>query len=100
MIVLELIKIQKQTGLNDKEFADTLGIHVISWKRNKRTKVIGADVLLRAMSVYPEFREKFLESFRELPQKLSFQRERGLLARLKGFIKGVIRLCLLVKIIK
>lgn len=63
MIVKELIRIQKQRGLTDSQFAESLGIHKVSWYRNKRTKVIGSDVLLRAIEIYPEVKEKFLSSF-------------------------------------
>jgi len=63
MIVDELIKLQKQRGLTNHQFAEILGIHKISWFRIKRTRVIGADTLLQAFRVYPELREAFLSSF-------------------------------------
>ena len=63
MIVEWLIKIQETRNLTDDHFAQSLGIHRVSWVRNKRTKVISSDTLLKALEVYPELKEKFLSSF-------------------------------------
>ncbi len=63
MIVAEMIKVQKQRELTDEQFAESLGIHRVSWYRNKRTGVVGADILLKAFEVYPELRVTFLSSF-------------------------------------
>uniref|UniRef100_A0A6M3L1F5 Uncharacterized protein n=1 Tax=viral metagenome TaxID=1070528 RepID=A0A6M3L1F5_9ZZZZ len=60
MIVDELIKLQKQKGLNNQQFAESIGIHKQSWYRNKRTKIIDAETLLSAVRIYPELREAFL----------------------------------------
>lgn len=63
MIVEEMIKVQEQKELTDEQFAESLGIHRVSWYRNKRTGVVGADILLKAFEVYPELRVTFLSSF-------------------------------------
>ena len=63
MIIKELVKLQKQKGISNSQFAKSLGIHTNSWYRNKRTGVISADTLLRALAVYPDIRETLLYSF-------------------------------------
>ena len=63
MIVAELLKIQKERKLTNRQMAEILGIHTISWYRIKRTKTIGADILLRAFGIFPELRDQFLSSF-------------------------------------
>lgn len=75
MIVVELIQIQKQRGLSNSQFAESLGIHRISWYRNKRTKILSAEVLLRAFEVYPELRESFLSSFTDTDHSLTHHNE-------------------------
>ena len=57
MIVDELIKLQKQKGLNNQQFADSIGIHKISWLRIKRARIIGVETYLYAAQVYPELQE-------------------------------------------
>ena len=69
MIVKELIAIQKQRGFTDSQFAESLGIHRVSWYRNKRTGVIGSDILLRAVKVYPELKGKILSSVASINSK-------------------------------
>jgi len=69
MIVTELVKIQNQRGLTDSQMAESLGIHKISWYRNKRTNIISAEVLLKAFSIYPELKESFLASFEKPYEK-------------------------------
>ena len=59
MIVNRLIQIQQKDNLTDEEFAQRLGIHRVSWLRNKRTKVISPEVLLKAFEAYPELKEIF-----------------------------------------
>jgi len=63
MLVKELIQIQKEKGLADEQFAESLAIHKQSWYRIKRTRLIGSAVLLKAFEVYPELRDRFLNSF-------------------------------------
>lgn len=60
MIVNKLIRIQQEKNLTDDQFAKSLGIHRISWVRNKRTGLISSDTLLRAFQVYPGLKENFL----------------------------------------
>lgn len=69
MIVAELIKIQKQRGLTNDQFAESLGIHKVSWLRNKRTRIISGDVVLKAFKVYPEVKDVFLSAFTTAPDE-------------------------------
>ena len=72
MIVAELIKIQKQRHLTNDQMAKSLGIHKVSWLRNKRTGVINGDVVLKAFEVYPELEEDFVASFIGVKPALTF----------------------------
>ena len=56
MIVEELIRIQKERHLTDRQMADILGIHRESWSRNKRTGKIAPSVFIRAAKVFPTLR--------------------------------------------
>ena len=87
-IVEELVKVQKERGLKNSQMAESLGIHTISWYRNKREKVLSADVLLRAFEVYPELRERFLESFPNGSLKTQGKREGTLGRKVVGFLKS------------
>ena len=71
MIVAELLKIQKQRGLTNEQFAESLGIHTLSWYRNKRTKLISAEVILKAFVVYPELKDALLSSIPTNRKKVS-----------------------------
>ena len=88
MIVKQLIEIQKQRGLTNSQMAESLGIHKVSWYRNKRTKVIDAATLLRAFEVYPELREEFLSSFPNPAKRAHKRFLGGLLPRLMNYITG------------
>lgn len=94
MIVTELIQIQKQRELSNGQFAESLGIHKISWYRNKRTKIIGADVLLRAFEIYPELRETFISSFDSTNHSLTHHSKQGISFRSLSiaFLKGLKKL--------
>jgi len=63
MIVDELIKLQKEQGLNNQQFADSIGIHKQSWLRIKRARIIGVDTYLYAASVYPELQGIFKATY-------------------------------------
>lgn len=91
MIVDELVKIQKQRRLTNRQMADNLGIHRISYYRNKRTKVIGAAILLRAFEVYPELRESFLSSITDRSLRPSDKRGGSVGSLLVDFLKGLIK---------
>lgn len=87
MIVKQLIEIQKNKNLTDGQFAQSLDIHRLSWVRNKRTQIISADVLLKALIVYPELKEMFLSSFEKPYQK---PQNKNLWGRIRESIKSFI----------
>jgi len=99
MIINQLIQTQRAKNLTDEQFAHSLGIHRLSWVRNKRTKVISSDTLLRVFQVYPELREKFLSSFVTGKDKEvtaittipSQTHQDGKLARFRGWLRGFIK---------
>ena len=92
MMVKQLIEIQKQRGLTDSQFAESLNIHLISWYRNKRTNVIGSDVILRAFEIYPELKESFLSDLTLTPHLRRYKpRWAVLLQRVRITIKRLIR---------
>jgi len=90
-IITELIKLQKQKGLTDSQFAESLGIHKSSWYRNKRTGVISADILLKAFDTYPELRKVFLSSIdaTDRSEKRCSQILGGFRPLLDGFHMGI-----------
>jgi len=86
MIVKRLIELQKSKGLTDREFARSLDVHVGSWRRNKGAGVIGATIILRAFSVYPELKDYFLADAVERHEK----RYNAFLSRLKNVLITII----------
>ena len=88
-IVTELVNIQKERGLKNSQMAESLGIHTISWYRNKRTKIIDAEILLRAFEVYPELRERFLGSFSNGFLKPQDKQESPFGVKVVDFLKGL-----------
>lgn len=98
MIVNQLIQIQQRENLTDDQFAKSLGIHRVSWLRNKRTNLLSSDTLLKAFEVYPELREKFLSSFAKVGNHNataittdgSEASQDGKLGRFRGWLRGFI----------
>jgi transcriptional regulator with XRE-family HTH domain len=54
MIIQCLEELRKRDGLTDRQMADKLGFHRVSWLRIKRTGVFGTRFLRAAARVYPE----------------------------------------------
>jgi len=88
MIVNALVKIQKQRKLNDSQMAESLGVHRVSWCRNKRTGVISAEVLLRAFEVYPELLNEFTTPVQDVAHHV--RPSNGKEGRYRGWLRGLL----------
>ena len=91
-IVNRMIEFQEARGLTDLQFAKSLDIHLESWRRNKRTEVIDARVLLRALFAYPELKELFLaDATDRMPHRRRYNKRESLFRRLINKICSAIQ---------
>jgi hypothetical protein len=54
MLIDRIVEIQKRDGLTDKEMAQKLGYHRVSWLRIRQRKVFGQKFLIAVRRNYPE----------------------------------------------